>query len=203
MKKVFISFATGVVLTLSTTALASSEQVQAWLFPSTFQINGEIKLLGSEYEVLNYKDHAYVPVRFVSEQLGAGVGYNSRDDVIAIENEPNDGSELDKQLWKFKYKITPNSSQRDVKETFGTASYSNNEQKLWRYDISSTNSYVSNTINADTKAIQEGSLQAQIFIYWKKDNTFDRLSIWYSKNKKDIHIYNIDSNGSFSEAMYE
>ncbi|CAN7742664.1 hypothetical protein [Paenibacillus sp. LjRoot56] len=59
----------------------ASESVQTYLFPAFFNINGKnahAPIDDKEYAVLNYQGHAYVPVRFISEQLWAFVDYTDQ-----------------------------------------------------------------------------------------------------------------------------
>jgi hypothetical protein len=72
-----IGFASGVLLSLATGAMAASPTVQAILFPSTINIHkGESTVtLGSNYEVLNYNNSVYIPIRAFSENMGSAVTY--------------------------------------------------------------------------------------------------------------------------------
>jgi hypothetical protein len=51
--------------------------IQAYLFPAKIEINGQSKELPSEYKVLNYNGHAYVPIRFIGVSLVLGVRYTN------------------------------------------------------------------------------------------------------------------------------
>ncbi|NOU67046.1 hypothetical protein GC096_23675 [Paenibacillus sp. LMG 31461] len=75
MRKFILGIVVGMFLSIST-AVFASESVQTYLFPAFFKINGQnVPLDDKEYAVLNYQGHAYVPVRFIAEQLGAFVDY--------------------------------------------------------------------------------------------------------------------------------
>ncbi|WP_240420059.1 copper amine oxidase N-terminal domain-containing protein [Paenibacillus periandrae] len=84
MKRLVIGIASGVLLSLATGAVAASPSVQAILFPSTINIHkGESTVtLGSNYEVLNYNNSVYIPLRAFSESIGSTVKYT----------EPNQGT---------------------------------------------------------------------------------------------------------------
>lgn len=73
----------GSSLTMATAVTASSNQ--ALLFPVKFKINDQLKEIGSEYATLNYEGHVYVPIRFVAESLGAGVGYNGESKEVIVK----------------------------------------------------------------------------------------------------------------------
>jgi hypothetical protein len=77
LKKFILGLVVGTLLSIST-AVFASESVQSYLFPAYFTINGQTASLDKEYAVLNYQGHAYVPVRFIAEQLGAFVDYTER-----------------------------------------------------------------------------------------------------------------------------
>lgn len=85
MKKYVIGFAVGASVTLGTAAYAS-DIVQTFLFPAQFVINGESRTPAPDYAVLNYNGHAYVPIRFVAEQLGAVVAYDDASQTITVDN---------------------------------------------------------------------------------------------------------------------
>ncbi|MCZ8520907.1 MULTISPECIES: stalk domain-containing protein [Paenibacillus] len=84
MNKFMMGIACGAALT-ATTAVYASTTIQAYLFPAAFVINGEDKAATS-YETLNYNGSAYVPVRFVSESLGAAVAYDETSKTITIDS---------------------------------------------------------------------------------------------------------------------
>lgn len=78
MKKFILGIVVGTFLSI-TTGVFASESVQTSLFPAFFKINGlNAPLDDKEYAVLNYQGHAYVPARFIAEQLGAFVDYTDR-----------------------------------------------------------------------------------------------------------------------------
>lgn len=85
MKKYLIGFAVGASVSLATAAYAS-DIVQAYLFPAKFVINGESRTPDPDYAVLNYNGHAYVPIRFAAEQLGAVVAYDDASQTITVDN---------------------------------------------------------------------------------------------------------------------
>jgi hypothetical protein len=74
LKKFVAGVAVGAILT-ATTAVYASDAVQAVLFPVKYWINGK-EATPTAYETINYKDSAYVPLRFVSDKLGAAVVYD-------------------------------------------------------------------------------------------------------------------------------
>jgi len=79
LKKLMLGILIGCALSLTTAAVASNS-VQAVIFPSKFLFNGNEKAPSSEYTVLNYKDHVYVPLRFVVESMGGSVIYIPSND---------------------------------------------------------------------------------------------------------------------------
>ncbi|GIP38162.1 hypothetical protein J31TS4_14420 [Paenibacillus sp. J31TS4] len=87
MKKFVLGLACGVGLTAATAAYASGT-IQAYLFPAGFVIHGKEAKLEPDYTVLNVDGHAYVPIRFVAEQLGQLVKYENATKTITISETP-------------------------------------------------------------------------------------------------------------------
>ncbi|WP_159881393.1 stalk domain-containing protein [Paenibacillus puerhi] len=87
MRKYFMGLISGVIISAST-AVYASDTLQAFLFPVDYKINEQVKVLGEEYVTLNYNGHAYVPVRFISENLGAYVNYDEDQKRININYVP-------------------------------------------------------------------------------------------------------------------
>lgn len=93
MKKFIAGTCFGIAISLSTAAVAS-DSIQAFLFPAKIEVNRSTLALPDDYKILNVQGHAYVPVRFAAEQLGAVVDYDSKDQRILIRNEPLQISDL-------------------------------------------------------------------------------------------------------------
>jgi hypothetical protein len=89
MKKFMLGLSCGLLLAGSSVAIAS-DTIQALLFPASFEINGSQVKMNSDYQILNVDGHAYVPVRFVAENLGATIDYDSEAQKIVIKNKPLD-----------------------------------------------------------------------------------------------------------------
>lgn len=87
LKKFILGVGCGLVIASSSVVFAS-DAVQALLFPASFEINGIGVDVGKEYQVLNVDGHAYVPVRFVAENLGATIDYDTEGNKIIIKNRP-------------------------------------------------------------------------------------------------------------------
>lgn len=89
MKKIIIGAVLGFIISASSIAFAS-ESIQALLFAVKFQFNGKGVEIGEEYKVLNYDGHTYVPIRFVAENIGAAIDYDTDNETIVIKNGPLD-----------------------------------------------------------------------------------------------------------------
>ncbi|MCY9666490.1 copper amine oxidase N-terminal domain-containing protein [Paenibacillus alginolyticus] len=85
MKKILFGLICGIVITASTTAYAL-DVVQAYLFEAKFVINGEAKEMNDEYKTLNYEGHAYVPIRYISENLGSVVAFDDSSKTITVDD---------------------------------------------------------------------------------------------------------------------
>jgi len=88
-------FAIGLVFSMSIQAFAAPviEKIEAYInHQMTFTFNGEKKALPEGYEVIVYKDHSYVPARFVAENLGAEVTWNDQTKEIGIVSKKSDNN---------------------------------------------------------------------------------------------------------------
>jgi hypothetical protein len=85
MKKFILGAAFGIVISASTVAYAT-DSIQTLLFPAKFEFNGKNAEVGNEYKVLNYNGHAYVPIRFVAENIGATIDYDPETKKIFVKN---------------------------------------------------------------------------------------------------------------------
>ncbi len=92
-------FAIGLVFSMSIQAFAAPviEKIEAYInHQMTFTFNGEKKALPEGYEVIVYKDHSYVPARFVAENLGAEVTWNDQTKEIGIVSKKSDNNSAEK-----------------------------------------------------------------------------------------------------------
>lgn len=87
MKKFVSGFLFGLLRALAPFAYATGK-IEADLFPVKLWLNGEQKKLPEEYEILNYGGHAYVPIRYLAEQLGGKVSYDEREGAVSVSSEP-------------------------------------------------------------------------------------------------------------------
>lgn len=87
MKKFLIGLLCGVVFTVSTSVYAT-DSIQMLLFPAKFLFNEMPRDLKDEMPIVNYNGSVYVPIRFVTENLGAVVGYETNSKTIQIKNQP-------------------------------------------------------------------------------------------------------------------
>ncbi|MFD0677242.1 MULTISPECIES: stalk domain-containing protein [unclassified Paenibacillus] len=94
MKKFVLGLCCGLFIACSSIAFAS-DSIHALLFPAHFEINGSKISMNDEYKVLNVDGHAYVPVRFVAEQLGATIDYDQEQQKIFVKNRKLDLSDPD------------------------------------------------------------------------------------------------------------
>jgi len=93
MKKLVLGFALGCLLSLSTAGYAA-EAIHTMLL-ATFKVNGVVKDARSlGYEVVQYHGRAYIPLRFVADQLGIAVAYEEETNTILLDDR-FDAVELD------------------------------------------------------------------------------------------------------------
>lgn len=89
MKKFIGGLVCGIVISLCT-AVYAEKLGELNLFPVAFKFNDKTVSLEENYVSLNYEGHTYVPLRFIAENLGALVSYDSRSGTVSIlYNESN------------------------------------------------------------------------------------------------------------------
>lgn len=93
MKKLIAGFLIGSCFTSAGVVLAS-DKIEALLFPVSYSVNNQEKALDDDFVTLNYNGHAYVPIRFVAESIGAGVAYDDFSKQIIIKDESTLYSDL-------------------------------------------------------------------------------------------------------------
>ncbi|CAG7653585.1 stalk domain-containing protein [Paenibacillus allorhizosphaerae] len=210
MKKFILGLLCGAVLAASTTIFAADE-IRAMLFPVKFQFNGESRDTGSRFAVLNYEGHTYVPVRFMTENLGAGVSYDKDSGTISVVTEPKDASEAERKVWAVMYRLERGMNQKEVKQALGDPSFltliDSSRQQVWRYDIGAKTGYQFGGLNSDTAGLKKGDLEAQLFINWTAGGQIDRYDLWYVKKAADgsrqIYTHIVYPDGSTAGALYE
>lgn len=85
MKKILFGLVLGIMLGAGSSVWAAGESiVQAVKAAVSLHFNGEEAVLPSEYEVLNYNGHVYVPLRYMAEQMGAVVSYDERSGSVSV-----------------------------------------------------------------------------------------------------------------------
>ncbi|MBP1989607.1 stalk domain-containing protein [Paenibacillus eucommiae] len=86
MKKFVIGMLIGGILTASTATYAS-DSIQAVLYSVKYIINGkEENPIENGYRTLNFDGHAYLPLRYISDKLGAAVLYDEDSKLITLDN---------------------------------------------------------------------------------------------------------------------
>jgi hypothetical protein len=94
VKKFILGLSLGLLIACSSVVFASNS-IQALLFPASFEINGSNVTLNSDYKVLNVDGHAYVPIRFVAENLGGTIDYDAESKKVIIKNRELDLTDPD------------------------------------------------------------------------------------------------------------
>jgi hypothetical protein len=89
LKKFILGLSLGLAVACSSIAFASGS-IQALLFPASFEINGSNIGLNNDYKVLNVDGHAYVPIRFIAENLGGTIDYDAESQKIFVKNKALD-----------------------------------------------------------------------------------------------------------------
>ncbi|MCR8630336.1 copper amine oxidase N-terminal domain-containing protein [Paenibacillus radicis (ex Xue et al. 2023)] len=130
MKKLIIAFVSGIVISLSSVAVAANE-FNVTLFPSEFIFNGKTKSVPSEYQVFNYNGQVYVPLRFVTESMGATVGIIASPDYkpnqITIDYKENRDKEFPYSDEDKNISVALTSANQTPRETYITGQVQLNE----------------------------------------------------------------------------
>ena len=78
------------------------------------------------------------------------------------------------------------------------------QQAVWRYDISPSSDYLYEGLTIDRNGLQQGKIGAQLIIHWTHEGKIDNLELWFKDNKTGtITTYYMDANGSTNEGAYE
>ncbi|MED4601560.1 stalk domain-containing protein [Paenibacillus validus] len=211
MKKFLLGMMCGAALTASTT-LYAADGVWALLFPVKFQFDGESRDIGSRFTVLNYEGHTYVPLRLMTEELGAGAAYDQKTRTVSVVKEPVGGTEAERKVWAAQYRLERGMGSKDVKRWFGDPSQvtwiDSSSQQIWRYDLGAKTDYRFGSLNeTDVQGLKRGDLDAQLFIRWNGEGQVDRYDLWYTSraDNGERHIYThiVYPDGSTAGALYE
>ena len=98
-KSVFTGFIAGALCMVGTTALAAGVYVSAYVSGDiTFNIDDQIVVAPSDQPVLNYNSRAYVPIRFVAEQLGCEVEWDVVKRQVVINTPEPEVQEVIKEV---------------------------------------------------------------------------------------------------------
>ncbi|WP_171655112.1 stalk domain-containing protein [Paenibacillus foliorum] len=93
MKKFILGLVLGGLLSISTAAYATNS-LEVLLFPVHFLINGQSKQVTNGYTVFNYNGNAYVPIRFIAENMAAEVVYDEAYNRVRIQQSTAKFDEL-------------------------------------------------------------------------------------------------------------
>lgn len=85
MKKFILGLVSGLIIA-GCSAVYASDNLKALLFSANYEINGGKVELPNGYHTLNVDGHAYVPVRFISENMGADIDWYSDTKTISVNS---------------------------------------------------------------------------------------------------------------------
>lgn len=169
MKKFFLGLICGVSLA-ATTAVYASDTIQAYLFSVRYEFNGQTKELDSEYTTLNYNGHAYVPIRFLAENIGANVEYDDATKTILVVN-----------------------GKMDIKDTnIKTVTIGN---LILTYDATSDLTNISGKL--DLLSTESQHIQGEVLFFDQQNNLISRIAInnYYHSG---INTFTDQKNGNFT-----
>jgi hypothetical protein len=211
LKRFILGLICGIGLT-ATTAVYASDTIQTYLFPAKFAFNGVTKEVDNkEYVVLNHQGHAYVPIRFVAENMGALVKYEeSTKTIILNETSLSKKLQLNEAILNaVKQGKLPGiefgigAAKKDVFETWGepqrTGSRGAHFDAWFDYNYFFTNpdqtvrligisgDTIKYSVEEVKKALGQPSYEGLGMIVegWEMSYVFDEYGLYFEADKKD------------------
>lgn len=83
MKRFVLGLILGVILSLSSVALASNK-IEVIEQSIDLVFNGNKVDMDQEYVAFNYEGHLYLPIRYFAESMGAAIGYNANIETVSV-----------------------------------------------------------------------------------------------------------------------
>ncbi|WP_442955849.1 stalk domain-containing protein [Paenibacillus sp. y28] len=139
---------------------------------------------------LNYNGHVYVPIRFIAQSLGYFVHYDEEESTIELSKEALPSHYVE----RVSNNIDIGASADFIMDLLGepqlTGPY--DSHLAWRYDFLTQENYMFHDLVPDKAGLSNGSVGAQLFLYWNTDKTLSKYEVWYTKGydqkKKIAHI---------------
>jgi gas vesicle protein len=137
-KQLLAGIAIGGIIASTGVALADQNSVTAtienWI---KFQFNGVEKTLPEGFNVLNYNGRVYVPARFVAEQLGGKVEWDSSTQKIKVTSDlQNQIDEQQQQIEKLKDQLADLQNQHQVSNAITGSGVSDDKYKIDDLNVS-------------------------------------------------------------------
>lgn len=85
-KKSFLAGLIAGVVLAGGSAVFAGQSISASIADVNYKFNGVQTPLTSGYVSINYGGHTYVPARFIGEQLGATVGWDSSSNTVTVDS---------------------------------------------------------------------------------------------------------------------
>jgi hypothetical protein len=215
MRRFIIGLTCGVVISLSSVVYAS-DSIQALLFPANFKINGQIKELSSEYSILNYKGHVYFPIRFIAEDMGGKVSYDSDSQTISVNTKVTGLANGSLNVNQIKTLLKISITESEIKKIFGVH-YTEltgtppeagvvEEFKSWRFDLGVDEGYTveNNTGHdgwTDNSGVESDKIHAQLLLTWNKTQ-IKNIILFYKGEDKKLHYYTVSEDSTTKDMQY-
>src|SRR5690242_19915065 len=108
--------------------------------------------------------------------------------------------EVAKKVWLVQYRITNGVDENYVKGLLGEPNVERTDddlhQAVWRYDISPIQGYsYENLDKIDVNGLDQGKIQAQLFVYWSNEGKVDKVALWFTDKDKRIYTYYLYQDG--------
>ncbi len=166
-------------------------------------VNGAVVKLELPSEIFNNK--TMIPLRFVSEALGAKVDWINYTRTVLIYYELLPKTFAYVTVGEFEHNIVDALGQ-NYKKIISTQS----QFPVWRYDDKANLNYSvpdSNNVNVDFQGLMNGSLRTQLFVYWKAGNiesypVVDHFVLYYKSDlDQKIHEYHVKQDLTIEEVI--
>ncbi|KRF03381.1 hypothetical protein ASG89_23360 [Paenibacillus sp. Soil766] len=187
----------------SVTATKDNTTIKLSVGDTNAIVNGAVVKLELPSEIINNK--TMIPLRFVSEALGAKVDWINYSRTVLIYNELLPQTFAYVNIGQFEHNIE-NELGYNYKEIISAKSH----LPVWRYDDKVNSNYSiseKTNVTVDFQGLMNGSLRTQLFVYWKagSDSTFPVVDhfVLYHLDQVDqkIHEYHVKHDQTIEEVI--
>ncbi len=196
IKSFAMGFTLGVAVMITSNVIAANiTKVEAFIPQDvTFKIDGKVVAQDPNLPALNYKDSTYVPIRFISENMGATVGWDvvKRQVSVDLPKPEPEVVEVIKEVEKIVYvdsedAVDGNKVYKDLPITINKGTYIISLNGISRSQVDNkTRLYIKLENTGDTK-IQLNQSDAKLTVDGKEYGMTKVFGDWDQKWYNDIN----------------